>query len=180
MKENRKRCPVKRPGSRFRSVFRKRSSRSVLRELMLTKTHPRLPSLRKFHASHIYSGKLQASVPSGFPKAKVNAKPPRPWQRKDKKATGRKRNEGKRSRNESFTPSMNLSSMLQRRIPRQQHAAVRESTRLWASLEETQLRRSLRLATPKGKLSMTGASVKWVAHPRTSENDTAGGLPFPS
>jgi hypothetical protein len=165
------------PEVNSKAFFESVQSCSVLRELMLTKTYSRFPSLRKFHATRIISDKLQASVRSG--KAKVKAKPPRPSQLKDKKATGWKRNEGKRSRNESLPASMELSSMLKRhnRTPQRQYAVRGESTRLWASFEETRLSRSLRRANPKGKLS---TSTKWVAHPRTSENDTAGGLPFPS
>lgn len=138
---------------------------------MLTTTHSRLhyQPLRKFHATRIYSGKLQASVRLGFSTAKVKATPSPPSQLKDKKATW-KRNEGKRSRNESFPTSLKLSSLLRHhnKTTQHRHAVGGESTS----------RRSLGLAKWKGKLSSTSGSTKRVAHPRTSENDTTGGSPY--
>ena len=131
---------------------------------MLTRTPYRLhcPPLRKFHATRIHFGK------------KVKAVSPRP---KDKKATAWKRNEGKRSRNESFPASIKLSSLLRRHNQSAQHEHVvgEESTRSRASLNGTRLSRGL--AFPNGKLSSTSASTKRVAHPRASENDGAGGSP---
>jgi hypothetical protein len=116
---------------------------------MLTNTHYRLhyPPLRKFHATRVYSGKLQASVRL----EKVKAIPSRPSQRKDKKATAWKRNEGQGSRHESFPTFTRLSSLLRRhdKKSRHQHAVGGEST----------LSRSPDLAKSKGKLSSTSAST---------------------
>ena len=149
---------------------------------MLTYTHSRLhcPPLRKFHASHIYSGKPQASVRLKFTKANVKATLPRPSLLKDKKATIWKRNERKSSRNESFPTSIKLSSILRRHNQSTQHqsAVGGESTRSRAFLNETRLSKRLALDIRKGKVSSTNASTKWVLHPRTSENDTAGASPF--
>jgi hypothetical protein len=148
------------------------SSDRALRERMLTNTPYRLrhSPLRKFHATRIYSGKLQASVRLELPKAKVKATPSRPSQLRDKKATVWKRNEGKRSRNESFPTFTRLSSLLRRHDQKtqHQHAAGGESTPS----------KSLGLAKSKGKLSSRSASTKWIVHPRTSENDTTGGSPY--
>ncbi|KAH9042070.1 mitochondrial protein Pet127-domain-containing protein [Lactarius pseudohatsudake] len=134
---------------------------------MFTNAHSRLhcPPLRKFHATRIYSSKLQASVRMESPKAKVKTTPPRPSQLKDKKAIAWKRNEGKRSKIESLSTSVKLSSLLRRhnRSTQHRHAAGGDGTRSRASLKEALLSRSLGLATPKGKLSLTGTK-------RASEN----------
>ncbi|KAH8998517.1 mitochondrial protein Pet127-domain-containing protein [Lactarius akahatsu] len=135
---------------------------------MFTNAHSRLhcPPLRKFHATRLYSGKLQASVRTESPKAKVKTTPPRPSQLKDKKAIAWKRNEGKRSRNESLSTSVKLSSLLRRHDRSTQHrhaAGGGDGTRSRASLKEALLSRSLGLATPNGKLSLRGTK-------RASEN----------
>ena len=141
----------------------------VHRERMLTRTHFRLhcPPLLKFHSTRFYSSK----------KVKVN--PPSPSQLKDKKATSSKRNERKRSRNESLPASIKLSSLLRRhnQSARHKHAAGGESTRSRTSLNETQFPRSLKLAILNDKLLSASTGTKWVAHPRASENDDAGGSP---
>ncbi len=114
---------------------------------MLTNTHYRLhcPPLRKFHATRIYSGNLQASVRTESPIAKVKATPPWPSQLKNKKATAWKRNEVKRSRNESFPASIKLSSILRRhnQSAQHRHTVGGDSTRSRPSLKEA--RRSKKL-----------------------------------
>ena len=135
---------------------------------MLTNTRYWLhvPPLRKFHATSVYSDKLQASVRLGWlPTAKVKATTSRPSQLKVKKAW--KRNEGKKRKNEPFPTSTRLSSLLRRHNKKiqHQHTVGGEST----------FPRSLDLAKSKGKLSST---TKRVAHPRTSEDDTTGGSPY--
>ncbi|KAH9065355.1 mitochondrial protein Pet127-domain-containing protein [Lactarius vividus] len=127
---------------------------------MLTKAHSRFhcPILRKFHATRIYSGKLQASVRMESPKAKVKTSPPRPSRLKDKKAIAWKRNEGKRSRNGSLSTSAQA----------HQDTAGRDGTASRASLKEVLRSRNLGLATPNGKLSLTG--TKWITRPWASEN----------
>ena len=132
---------------------------------MLTNTRYLLhyPPLRKFHATRVYSSKLQASVRLGSPTAKVKATSSRPSKVKVKKEW--KRSEGKRSRNES-SPAR-LSTLLRRhdQKPRYQHTVGGEST----------FSRRLDLAKSKAKLF---SNTKWVAHPRTSEHDTSGGSPY--
>ncbi|KAI9443275.1 mitochondrial protein Pet127-domain-containing protein [Lactarius indigo] len=142
---------------------------------MLTNTHYwfHCPSLRKFHATCIYSGKLQASARIEPPKVKVKTTLPRPSQLKYKKATARKRNEGGKSRNESLSASVKLSTLLRRhnRSAQHRHAVGGADTKSRASLKEAVLSRNLGLATPNDKLSST--SAKWVARPLASENHHA-------